>query len=42
MDKLQIEKNDLKSIFPNIAKEWHPIKNGDFNPSDVHNGSCAP
>lgn len=24
--------NDLKTRFPEIAKEWHPTKNGDFTP----------
>ena len=27
--------NDLSSQFPEVAKEWHPIKNGDLKPSDV-------
>ena len=25
-------KNDLTSVFPEIAKEWHPTKNGDLLP----------
>lgn len=31
--------NDLASIKPNIAKEWHPTKNGDLLPSQVTLGS---
>jgi hypothetical protein len=31
--------NDLQSKFPEIAKEWHPTKNEDLNPSQVHHGS---
>ncbi len=27
--------NDLESLFPNIAKEWHPTKNGNLCPSNV-------
>lgn len=27
--------NDLETLFPDIAKEWHPTKNGDLHPSDV-------
>ncbi len=29
------EVNDLATKFPEIAKEWHPVKNGDLNPKDV-------
>ena len=31
--------NDLQSQFPDIAKEWHPIRNGDLKPSQVTRGS---
>lgn len=31
--------NDLASRFPEIAKDWHPTKNGDLKPSDVSYGS---
>ena len=31
--------NDLLTINPNIAKEWHPTKNGDLTPSQVTIGS---
>ena len=31
--------NDLATLNPNIAKEWHPNKNGTLLPSDVSAGS---
>ncbi len=31
--------NQLDLLFPEIAKEWHPYKNGDLKPSDVTYGS---
>lgn len=31
--------NDLETLCPNIAKEWHPTLNGDLKPSDVTTGS---
>ncbi len=31
--------NDLATRFPNIAKEWHPTKNGDLQASEVTWGS---
>lgn len=31
--------NDLETKFPEIAKEWHPTKNGDLLPSQVTYGS---
>jgi len=33
------KENNLKFIFPNIAKEWHPIKNKDLKPEDVTKAS---
>lgn len=27
--------NDLATIYPDVAKEWHPIKNGNFFPTQV-------
>ena len=27
--------NDLATKYPNIAKEWHPTKNGNLTPKDV-------
>lgn len=31
--------NDFETKYPEIAKEWHPTKNGSLNPSDVTFGS---
>lgn len=31
--------NDLETVYPKLAKEWHPTKNGDLKPSDVLSGS---
>ena len=31
--------NDLASQFPEVAKEWHPTKNGDLQPNQVLAGS---
>ena len=31
--------NDFETKFPELAKEWHPTKNGDLKPSDVTYGS---
>jgi hypothetical protein len=31
--------DDLQALFPEIAKEWHPIKNGILTPSNVKTGS---
>ena len=31
--------NDLETINPELAKEWHPTKNGDLSPRDVTPGS---
>jgi len=33
------KENNLKFIFPNIAKEWHPTKNKDLKPEDVTKSS---
>ena len=27
--------NDLETLYPEIAKEWHPTKNGDLKPSQI-------
>ena len=27
--------NSLATKFPDLAKQWHPTKNGDLTPSDV-------
>ena len=31
--------NDLQSQFPDIAKEWHPTRNGDLKPMEVTRSS---
>ncbi|MCH7599227.1 MAG: zinc-ribbon domain-containing protein [Myxococcales bacterium] len=31
--------NSLRSLFPKLAQEWHPTKNGELTPSDVVAGS---
>lgn len=31
--------NSLKTLYPNIAQEWHPNKNGDLTSNDVTHGS---
>ena len=37
--KILVGYNDLASTHPEIAKEWHPTKNGDLTPQDVTAGS---
>jgi len=32
-------KNDLATVYPELAREWHPIKNHPLTPSDVKPGS---
>ncbi|MBR6870222.1 MAG: hypothetical protein IKM91_01200 [Candidatus Methanomethylophilaceae archaeon] len=32
-------RNDLATVYPEIAKEWHPTLNGDLTPRDVKPGS---
>jgi rubrerythrin len=39
MAKLIRDVNDLASTHPEIAKEWHPTKNGELTPSGVTYGS---
>lgn len=36
---LKLGINDLQSQFPDVAKEWHPEKNGVLRPSDICMGS---
>ena len=31
--------NDLQTINPKLAEQWHPVKNGDLKPTDVTAGS---
>ena len=33
------ENNNIKTQFPKISKQWHPIKNGDLKPENVTRGS---
>jgi len=33
------EHNNLNFLYPDIAKEWHPIKNADLKPTDVTKSS---
>ncbi len=39
LHKPDIGKNDLATLYPKIAKEWHPTKNGDMTPYDVKSKS---
>jgi NADPH-dependent 7-cyano-7-deazaguanine reductase QueF len=34
-----VKSNCLATTHPDLAMEWHPTKNGDLTPSDVHAGS---
>ena len=34
--------NDLQTRYPEIAKEWHPTKNGELTPSKIMPGSNKP
>lgn len=34
-----VKSNCLKTTHPEIAKEWHPTKNGNITPENVYNGS---
>ena len=38
-NKVLIGFNDLQSQFPDMAKEWHPTKNGNLKPTDFTSGS---
>jgi very-short-patch-repair endonuclease len=33
------KENNLQALFPEIAKEWHPEKNGDLTPNNFTHGS---
>lgn len=37
--KILVGFNDLKTTHPELAKEWHPTKNGELKPTDVVAGS---
>ena len=32
--------DDLATLFPGVAKEWHPTKNGLLTPNEVTNSSA--
>ena len=38
MAKLTKDYN-LAALYPDIAKEWHPTKNGALTPKNMHTGS---
>ncbi len=37
--KVQTGVNDLGSVYPELAAQWHPTKNGDLSPENVSAGS---
>lgn len=37
--KVQVGDNDLQSLYPLLAQEWHPAKNGALTPADVVPGT---
>jgi hypothetical protein len=37
--KVKSGTNDLATLYPDLALEWHPTKNGDLTPSDVFAGT---
>ena len=39
-NKVVVLSNSLSTMNPDIAKQWHPIKNGNLKPTEVHNGSA--
>ena len=38
--KVLVGENDLATTHPDLAKEWHPTKNGNLKPTDVVAGSA--
>jgi len=38
-NKVAVQSNSLATLNPQLAKEWHPIKNNDLTPNDVTPGS---
>ena len=36
-----VKSNCLETLNPELAKEWHPTKNGTLSPRDVHPGSAT-
>ena len=39
LHKPEVGKDDLATLYPEIAKEWHPTKNGDLTPNNVKSKS---
>ena len=39
MVRLVKDENDLATVNPMLAKEWHPTKNENLNPEDITSGS---
>ena len=37
--RVQTGDNDLESLYPALAKEWHPTKNGSLTPADIVPGT---
>ena len=35
MAKVIKGENDLETLYPEIAKQWHPTANGNLKPSDI-------
>ena len=35
-----VKSNSLAKLYPDIAKQWHPIKNGKLTPNDVTTGNA--
>ncbi len=33
---VEVGVNDLETVFPELAKEWHPLKNGNLKPKDIN------
>jgi hypothetical protein len=34
--------NSLVALYPEVAKQWHPTKNGELSPSELEPGSTQP
>jgi hypothetical protein len=39
LNKKASKENNLKFLFPKIAEEWHPTKNGNLKPENFVKGS---
>ena len=40
LSRLESGINDISTSNPEVAKQWHPTRNGDLQPSKVYKGSC--